>query len=112
MERVSPRAMREAFNQAGFEERVRNGQLRRRTLDYNTHLNRQQRARMNRDERTKVPFTRCTRSQMVLYSTREGKPLALVHQYTRPDGELAGSGMPNPHKLFLEGRVLEVRRTP
>ena len=102
--------MREIFNQEKIVERAGRRELRRKVLDYNTHLNRRQRQQMNRDERTKISFTKCTRSQMVLYTTLEGKPVALAHQYLRPDGLLAGSGKPNPHKLFIGSRVLSVRR--
>ena len=109
VEWVSAEIIRQAFNESQILQRTGRGELRRRVVDYNTHLNARQRTKMNRDHRTVVRFIKCTRSQMVLYSTLEGKPIALAHQYMRPDGELAGSGMANPKKLFLDNRILAVR---
>lgn len=40
---------------------------------------------------------------MVLCSTLDGRPLALAHQYKRPNGQLGGSGKPDPKKSFVEG---------
>ena len=108
VEWVSPEIIRQAFNEEQIIQRTDRGELRRRVLDYNTHLNGRQRTKMNRNSRTMVRFTKCTRSQIVLYSTLDGKPLALAHQYTRPDGELAGSGKADPKKLFLGNRILAV----
>ncbi len=50
----------------------------------------------------------CTRSQLYLYSM-DGAPVALVHQYTRPDGTLGGSGMPDPKVLVLADGVTTLR---
>ena len=93
-------------------ERSNRGELKRKVLDYNTHLSGRQRTKKNRDTRTKIRFTKCTRSQMILFSTLEGKPVAVAFQYLRPDGVLAGSGMADPKRLFLDdGTILAVRQT-
>jgi hypothetical protein len=44
---------------------------------------------------------------VVLYVTPHGQPVALLHQYKRPDGTLGGSGLPDPKVVVTEdGRVL------
>ena len=45
-------------------------------------------------------------SQIVLYLL-DGEPVALVHQYLRPDGTLGASGLPDPKVVVDEnGRTL------
>ena len=110
VEEVSPHIIRDMFNTGRFTERAACRDIRMNVLDYNNHLTRREREKMNRDPRTQVRFTKCTRSQMVLYSAQDGKRLALAHRYLRPDGQLAGSGMVNPHKLFLRDRIVAAYR--
>src|SRR6266536_4345217 len=44
----------------------------------------------------------CTRSQRIVYKTKDVKALAQAHQYLRPDGTIGGaSGKPDP-KLILD----------
>lgn len=100
---VTPDIIRDAFNRGQFRERAERGELKQRTLDFNTHLNRRQRQKLHEP--------RCTRSQMVRYSTLDGKSVALVHQYRRPDGTLGSSGLPDPKWLFIDGRTLAVRQS-
>jgi hypothetical protein len=45
----------------------------------------------------------------VYYYTQDGNPIAVVHQYLRPDGTIGASGRPDPKRLFLEDRILAVR---
>ncbi len=45
----------------------------------------------------------CTRSQIVAYSDRIGRRVAVVHQYLRPDGTVGGSGRPDPKMLVEDG---------
>lgn len=47
----------------------------------------------------------CTRSQMISYVAPDGKEVARVHQYLRPDGTIGASGRPDPKRL-LEGGIL------
>ncbi len=96
--------IRDAFNRAQIFEGANRGELRARVFGYNTHLSRRQR-RLKREPR-------CTRSQMVLYATLDGRPVALVHQYRRPDGTFGGKGRPDPKRLFYENRVLAIRESP
>jgi hypothetical protein len=49
----------------------------------------------------------CTISQMIAYLDKDGKRVALVHQYLRPDGRIGASGRPDPKQL-LQGGALYV----
>lgn len=51
----------------------------------------------------------CTWSQIVYYYDQAGNPMAIVHQYLRPDGTIGASGLPDPKRLFIEGRIISVR---
>jgi len=44
-----------------------------------------------------------TRSQIIYYYDAEGEPVAVVHQYLRPDGSLGASGRPDPKQLLIDG---------
>jgi hypothetical protein len=45
----------------------------------------------------------CTRSQYLIYVDNNGKKVAGVHQYLRPDGKLGASGRPDPKELLING---------
>ncbi len=47
----------------------------------------------------------CTRSQMVIYWTEQREPVALVHQYLRPDGSLGASRQPDPKRIVVGDKV-------
>lgn len=94
---VASSEIRRVFNQAGYLEKVKSGEVivdRRR----NSHPN---------PPPPGEPF--CTHSQIIYYYTKDGLPLAVVHQYLRPDGTLGGSGLPDPKRLFLPDKILSVR---
>lgn len=50
-----------------------------------------------------------TLSQLLFYYTSRRALVAIVHQYLRPDGNLGGSGRPDPKWLRLKGRILKVK---
>jgi len=91
---VPKRIVQDAFNHAKVYERVRAGELRE-TLVKSRHPS---------PPRSGDPH--CTHSQILIYATPEGDPIALVHQYMRPDGSLGGSGKPDPKVLVVEGETL------
>ncbi len=99
---VTPAIIWEAFRLGQFWEQLERGELRSEVFRYDTHLNLRQRERLGE------PL--CTRSQMVLYATLEGHLVALVHQYRRIDGTLGASGLPDPKRLYYQGRVLAVKQ--
>ena len=45
----------------------------------------------------------CTLSQFVAYLDALNMKVAQVHQYLRPNGEIGGSGRPDPKTLFKDG---------
>jgi len=42
-------------------------------------------------------------SVMLSYRDQDGNEMARVHQYERPDGSLAASGLPDPKRLVQDG---------
>ena len=54
----------------------------------------------------------CTRKQFVIYHTKDGEPVAWVHQFLRPDKTLGLSGKPDPKRLLVAGKMLAVRARP
>jgi len=46
---------------------------------------------------------------MLIYWTQNGQPLALVHQYLRPNGTIGGSGQPDPKRILVGNKLLAVR---
>jgi len=95
---VTSKIIQDKFNECQYYEKVRKGELHQRLLGYDNHLGQKQR------QRAQEP--KCTRSQMILYSTVHGQPIAIVHQYKRKDGSLGGSGRPDPKRLFLTDEVI------
>jgi hypothetical protein len=41
----------------------------------------------------------------LVYWNQEREPVALVHQYVRPDGSIGGSGLPDPKRVVIGGTV-------
>src|SRR5947207_1701114 len=83
---VSARTIQRRFNAAGCWGRATNGDLRTRVIS-ERHPSR---------PKAQEPF--CTRSQIIAYYERDGTPVALVHQYLRPDGTIGASGRPDPKR--------------
>jgi len=46
---------------------------------------------------------RCTRSQYISYRDENGREIARIHQYLRPDGSIGLSGKPDPKAVRFEG---------
>ena len=101
---VTEDIIQEAFNKCQLHERVLHGELRQRIFNYDNHLKRRQ--------RKKIGEPLCTRSQVLLYSTLDGTPVAVVHRYIRKNGELGGTGKPDPKRLLLPNRIIAVRQSP
>ena len=95
---VSQRDIRQVFNALDIVGRAARGELKHRLQGYDDHLGSRQRATVHEP--------RCTRSQMVLFTTPDDQPLALAHQYKRRDGSIGASGLPDPKKLFLGEHTL------
>ena len=94
--RVTNDIIRQYFNQSQVLDQVQNGYLNA-VITKDNHLD---------DPPPSEPF--CTHSQILWYYTRDGDPVAVVHQYLRPDGTLGGCGLPDPKRLYLADRILYV----
>lgn len=81
--------MRAKFNEGGYQERLRNGDLREVPL-IDRHL--------RPNEIPDFPF--CTRSLLVRYVNRQDRKVAMVHYYRLPDGRIGGSGLPDPKAIW------------
>jgi hypothetical protein len=88
-------SIRERFNACQIYERLQNNELTS-TIFKSKH----------RSPQTEPV---CTSSQVVIYWDSRGNPLAMVHQYLRPDGTIGGSGKPDPKWIVLDDKVLVLR---
>jgi hypothetical protein len=91
--RVSTLELRRMFNEERLYEQSKTGALRS-VLTKEKHPSPQPAGE---------PF--CTRSQMISYINAEGREIARVHQYLRPDGTIGGSGKPDPKRMLHEGTI-------
>jgi hypothetical protein len=89
---VSEQRIRELFNAGQYWERARNGEF---TLNYI----------YNKPAPESANQVLGTKSQVIEYINSNGEQIALVHQYLQPNGQLGGSGRPDP-KLLREGQIL------
>jgi hypothetical protein len=55
---------------------------------------------------SKLPL--CTLSQTLAYFDEKNQEIARVHQYKRPNGELGGSGRPDPKRLLIDGIIYKI----
>lgn len=95
-EYVSASIIRRIFNEGKYWERALAGELK-------THISRD---RCPDPPPAGEPVG--TRSQIVYYYD-QGEPVAVVHQYLRPDGTLGASGRPDPKHLVVNGRRISVK---
>ena len=88
--------MRAKFEEGRYQERLRSGNL----------------SPIVRDDKHPAPPHQpfCTRSQMIEYQNRQGRKVALVHQYLRPDGTVGASGKPDPKAIWTSRRYYYVSR--
>jgi len=85
--------LRHLFNSNQYWEKLKAGEFYKQKL-FDAH------ARKNRPS---IP--KCTRSQILAYKNEKGEKIAVVHQYLKRDGNLGGSGRPDPKQLFHEGKL-------
>jgi hypothetical protein len=79
--------IRQRFNEGRYREQVESGVLRAKLLDE------------GHPSPPKASEPTCTRSQLLGYFDQQGRKVAEVHQYVRPDETLGASGMPDPKRL-------------
>ena len=91
--RVAPSELRRIFNDGDYVGRAERNEL----------LTSVESSRPARAAASQEPGTL---SQMVRYFDTSLRPVAIVHQYRKPDGTLGGSGLPDPKRLWLDGEIL------
>jgi hypothetical protein len=91
VKRINVWLLRKMFNEGHYLEQAKQGILT---------------SRLMRDSHPSPPRANepiCTRSQYIIFIDRNGKKVAAVHQYLRPDGTLGASGLPDPKELYING---------
>lgn len=89
---VSEAELRRIFNENRYFERMQEGEFRSRIV--------KQTRRRGGD-----PRVRNAMSQTVEYWDRQGRRVALVHQYRMKDGRLGGSGKPDPKVVVHDDSI-------
>lgn len=87
--------IRDAFNTCQYYERAKTGELAS-TIFKCKH-------------RSPPTEPNCTHSQLLIYWDGDGNPVAMVHQYLRPDGTIGGSGWPDPKRVVVGETLLALR---
>jgi len=88
IERVSKGRLREIFNECQYFVRMRAGEFREVVVSSSP-------APITAGQRAG------TKSEMIEYRDSNDR-VALVHQYTRPDGSIGASGLPDPKKVLRD----------
>ena len=87
--------IQQKFNKGQYFERLQKGEF--------THTTFKCKHRSPKTE------PKCTHSQMLVYWESKVKPVALVHQYLRPDGKLGGSGKPDPKIIVVGNKAIALK---
>lgn len=95
MEWVTQDRIQQLFNKGHYHDRVQSGEL----VAFPK----------SRSHTAPPSEPRCTWSEIIVYYTRELDPIAMVHQYSRPDGTIGASGLPDPKCLWLEDKMVKSR---
>jgi hypothetical protein len=98
--RIEPREMQERFNKGRYWERAKAGEFAVVVME----------DRHPALTAANEPF--CTHSQMVSYRDTANREIARVHQYVRPDGSIGASGRPDPKRLYQDGVLYRLVKTP
>jgi hypothetical protein len=99
IQRVSCEELRRRFNDGGYWEKAKAGLLRQVVLEENFST-------LLPNEAGPI------RSQMVSYRDENGQEIARVHRFLRPDGTIAASGRPDPKRLYENGILYRINKTP
>jgi hypothetical protein len=94
----SKSSIRDKFNQCQFYERLSDGELSA-TIFKSRH-----------QKPESEPY--CTHSQILVYWDSSQQPVAMVHQYLRPDGTIGASGKPDPKWIIIENKVIVLKTSP
>jgi hypothetical protein len=94
IKRVCAKELRKKFNDGRFWERAQEGEFEER-FDRSEPISPR--------KRKKLDMPGGSQSQTVAYLSADGKKVALVHQYVRPNGAVRGK--PDPKYLKLDGQI-------
>jgi len=94
---VTEAELRKMFSDGQYWIKVKAGDLRQRLV----------RVRHPCPPRAQEPV--CIASKIISYHDTDGKKVAIVHQYVRPDGTLGASGMPDPKTLLIGDTLYTVQ---
>ena len=92
-QKVDKKTLQDVFNKSGYYQKVKEGKL--------ASLIRKN----NPVQRNLIDngFDPRSKTQTIIYLDSEGNEIAKVHQYTRPNGTLEASGLPDPKKVLWNG---------
>ena len=97
IKRVTSVEMCKRFNEGGYWDKVKSGELTAHLLASNVSV-------MLTHETVEIT------SMMLSYRDQAGNEIARVHQFVRPDGSLAASGLPDPKRLLENGILYRLER--
>jgi hypothetical protein len=97
--RISSTEMCRIFNDDGYWEKVKNGELQTFLLEACI-------SKLLTHETCEI------QSQMLSYRDSTGEEVARIHQFVRPDGTLAASGKPDPKRLLKDGILYRLEKKP
>jgi hypothetical protein len=97
--RINVDEMRQRFNDAGYWEKVQKREWTAHPLE----------SRVSTALDTEIVIIT---SVMYSYHNEKGEEMARVHQYERPDGSIAASGLPDPKRLAQNGTLYRLIKTP
>ncbi len=92
--------MRRRFNEGKYWEKLTRGELISVVLE----------ERIPKDLRPNEPPG--TLSQMISYRNPQDDEIARVHQYLRPNKQIGASGKPDPKRLFENGILYRLVKSP
>lgn len=103
IDKVAEEIIQQLFNRGQYQERLLRGELRTVVI--------KSRPPKNLPPGEPQPFwgePPGTLSQVLAYKERNGNTVAIVHRYWRPNGTIGASGKPDPKRLYLADRIVEL----
>ncbi|SRR6266849_3294681 len=100
MKRIPTIEMQKMFNEGGYWDKTKTGELTTVTLEH----------RHPSLTAANEPFW--TYSQMISYRDASNNEVARVHQYLREDGTIGASGKPDPKRLCVGGTLYRLLKKP
>ena len=99
IKRVTSEELCKRFNDGGYWGKTKTGELTAHVMESNIST-------LLTQESVQII------SQMISYRDYQGNEVARVHQFVRPDGSLAASGLPDPKRLLENGILYRLEKKP